>query len=357
VSKNQSTQGTDLTPSAQPVSTSILTPPVVLQTYDDAEWERFVLEWVEGATPAYVHFDRIGGAGDKGRDIVAYTGQPNTPCDLDVFQCKHYDHPIMPSEIWRELGKLCVYTERGDYRVPRKYRIVAPRGVGGSLGDLLTKPDDLRRGLIQNWDSKCRDSIIAGQTFPLAGSLLTYVQSFDFTIVGYIPVNQLLEQHKRTSHWGRRFPPVRRNRPEPGAVPAEAADARLLYVRRLLEAYSEHAGTAIADPDSLQADSEHHKHFGRNAEYFWSAECLNRFYREAVSLGAFDNLKTQVFDGVIETAERSPASGLDRLSATLEQAVRVQLADDDCKPYIYPRDVKGVCHHLANDDKLKWVLP
>ncbi|MDX9911453.1 MAG: hypothetical protein RBS39_06460 [Phycisphaerales bacterium] len=97
------------------VSPSVLTPAVVIQTYDDAEWEQFALQWANAFDPPYAFIDRVGGTGDKGRDIVAFTDRPNSACDLDVYQCKHFDHPIQPNEIWLELGKLCLFTYRGAH--------------------------------------------------------------------------------------------------------------------------------------------------------------------------------------------------------------------------------------------------
>lgn len=60
---------------AHAVSPSVLTPAVVIQTYNEDEWEEFELELAAAFEPTYAHLDRIGGAGDKGRDIVAYSGQ------------------------------------------------------------------------------------------------------------------------------------------------------------------------------------------------------------------------------------------------------------------------------------------
>ena len=90
----------------------------------------------------------LGGAGDKGRDVVGYLGDPQTACEWDSYQCKHYDHPLMPTDIYTELGKLCVYTNRGDFTVPRRYRFVAPRGVGVKLHDMLRNAEKLREALI-----------------------------------------------------------------------------------------------------------------------------------------------------------------------------------------------------------------
>jgi hypothetical protein len=221
------------------------------------------LEWVSGFQPPYAHFDLVGGAGDKGRDIVAYTGQPNFTCDLDVYQCKHFDHPIQPNEIWRELGKLCYFTHAGSYRVPRRYRIVAPRGVGGSLADLLAKPEDLRSGLIEHWNAKCMAQITRHQNIPLTGGLRQHVERFDFAIVGYIPVHELLEQHRTTPHWFQRFrrdPPVR-----PAACPAPPTVQvqEMRYVEQLMDAYGDNLGCGVSQ-GSLPSHPEHAAHFQRS---------------------------------------------------------------------------------------------
>jgi hypothetical protein len=64
-------------------------------------------------------------------------------------ECKHYSNALTPSNVYLELGKLCVYTWRGDYTVPRRYRFVAPLGVGTKLHDMLRKPEELRKELIK----------------------------------------------------------------------------------------------------------------------------------------------------------------------------------------------------------------
>jgi hypothetical protein len=342
---------------AHEVSPAVLTPAIVIQTYDESEWEQFALEWAAAFDPPYAHLDRVGGAGDKGRDIVAYTGQPNTPCDLDVYQCKHYDHPIQPHEIWRELGKLCVFTHRGAYRMPRKYRIIAPHGVGVSLADLLTQPLEMRNGLIREWDLKCKTKISHSEDIPLEGDLLDYVRGFNFAIVGYVPVHELLAQHRRTSYWFQRFrrdPPTR-----PPAVPApvEVQPEELRYVTQLLEAYGDNLKVGIPDVAALGAYPDHSKHFQRARTDFFMAESLNRFYRDPFPPGAFDDVKNQVYDGVVETACAQHICGYTRVKKTVQAAIHVPLAQTDYTPYVQPGDRKGICHHLANDDKLRWVRP
>ena len=132
--------------------------------------------------------------------MVCYAGEDKGSCDIDVYQCKRYEHPIRPSEFWVELGKLCVYTQSGELRIPRRYRLVASRGVGGTLADLFENPERLRTELIKNWKAHCETGISRKMKYPLTGALKTYVENFPFKIVGYIPVRDLLVQHKRTPH-------------------------------------------------------------------------------------------------------------------------------------------------------------
>lgn len=334
---------------------SSLTPSQLICLYGEDEWEQFVLEWMEGFQPRYTHVDRLGGPGDKGRDIVAYTGEPASSCDLDVFQCKHYDHPLRPSDIWLELGKLCVYTWRGDYRLPRRYRILSPQGVGTRLADLLTRPDQVRTGLIENWGQHCLRRISSTQEFPLNNALLTYVQSFDFGKVGYIPVNEILEQHRKTSHWHQRFKRDYPDRPAADAPPSELKQNELVYIEQLFGAYSEHANKRLSSINELKGHEEIQEHFNRSRKDFYMADSLNRFYRDQFAEGAFDDIKEQIFDGVIDTVNQEHANGYRRVLATTSQAVNVQLSSSEYVPYVEPGDRKGICHHLVNDKKIHWV--
>jgi hypothetical protein len=48
-------------------------PLVRLSTFNDAEFERFIWEWVHGYLSShYVDVQARGGAGDKGRDVIGW---------------------------------------------------------------------------------------------------------------------------------------------------------------------------------------------------------------------------------------------------------------------------------------------
>ena len=103
-----------------------------LRIMSPIEWEDFILEWAHSLKSKYQLVEKCGGAGDMGRDVVAY--QTNGQTDpWDNYQCKHYDHPLLPSDVWCELGKLCYYTHVGEYTLPHAYYFVSPQGAGNKL--------------------------------------------------------------------------------------------------------------------------------------------------------------------------------------------------------------------------------
>jgi len=106
----------------RPVTPAGVSPALLLQSYDDSDWEVFVQEWNISYTNKYHLVDRIGGAGDMGRDVIGYFGEPSDPTtQWDNFQCKGYGEPLQTSHIWIELGKLCYFTWTGAYSCPRRY--------------------------------------------------------------------------------------------------------------------------------------------------------------------------------------------------------------------------------------------
>jgi len=332
-----------------------LTPQQIVQTYSAEEWEAFIEEWTDGFDPPYEQVVRISGPGDKGRDVVAHVTDPTAAgAEWDNFQCKHYNHALRPTDIYIELAKLVVFTRDGSFTKPRRYRFVAPFGVGTKLYDLLRNPNRLKSELIENWDAYCRNEISEKTDVPLVSDLKQYVLDFDFSIVWFVTPSEILEQHRRTRHWHRRFkidPPIR---PTPEPVPKQVQTHELRYVSSLLDAYADHLNKSIECVDDLAGHPKLARHFMRSREYFFSAEALGRFSRDNFERTTFDAVKRQIYDGVIETAESHHADGLACLQKVLEVAVGVNLPASELQPYLEPSDRKGLCHHLANDGELTW---
>ena len=176
------------------------------------EFEELIEEWVYGylmqkyeKVKKIDKVIRLAGAGDKGRDVVAYEKYSKDGQELwDNYQCKHYNNPLTPSEMWVEFGKVCYYTYIGDYTVPQKYYFVSPHGVGTKLFDLLMDPEKLRYGLIENWDKHCLNKISINK-IELKGPFKLYVEQFDFSIFDSINPGELIHQYQQTIYFPFRF--------------------------------------------------------------------------------------------------------------------------------------------------------
>lgn len=318
--------------------------------FSAAEWEGFINEWA-GSLAKYEHVERTGGAGDRGCDIVAF---PSLAAQVwDNYQCKHYDHPLTPGDVWIELGKLCFYTFTGAYSIPRRYRFVAPRDVGTSLANLLRRPSELKAGLLQAWAAKCQTGITVTQPTPLTPNLRSHIEAMDFSIFGYQPVLQVIEAHKITPYYISRFGLGLPLRPAP-ATPSETPGGHeTLYVQQLLEAYSDNAGTTFIDHTSLPGS--YGRHFNRSRENFYAAESLRNFSRDTLPEGTFEHLQNQVFDGVIDVCESTHACGFSRLKATTTQAAQLSITSSPLIGKTDVADMHGICHQLANVERLVWV--
>ena len=135
---------------------SNLAPLKRLYDMEENEYEELVQVWVYTCLKSdgkYAKVHRVGGAGDKGRDVIAYLD--NTYNNFDLYQCKHYDHELVYSDLYGEIGKLLTYTYTNTYSVPQHYYIACPHGLAQSFRDLLQDgAKDLKRYLIDEWDTK-----------------------------------------------------------------------------------------------------------------------------------------------------------------------------------------------------------
>jgi hypothetical protein len=226
--------------------------------------------------------------------------------------------------------------------------------VGPGLYNLLNYPDRLKVQLISNWDQYCRKEISKTEEFPLTGALKAYVEAFDFSIVGFLQPADVVNQHRRTRHWHRRFKTERPVRPQPPDAPQNVQSHEMPYLTCLLNAYADHLKQPVTIAD-LQGLPKFLRHLKYTRGYFFSAEALDRFSRDHFTPGAFQTVKKHVFDGVVDVAMMSHADGFACVLEVMKQAAGMALPPSDLLPYVWPADRKGICHHLANDGDLTWV--
>jgi hypothetical protein len=336
--------------------TDALPPIERLRHMSDKSYEDFILEWVHGylKKKSYIRVVRSGGAGDMGRDIIAYINQD----EWDNYQCKYYANALTPSDLWLEFGKLCYYTFIKKFTIPKNYFLIAPQGVGNKLRLLLDNPDELRKGLIAEWNDKCKSEISKKVgVIELEGDLLKHVEAFDFSIISEVTPLEILDQHMTTPWFGFRFGLIHRNRPKPTIPDSQTEENHTNYVKQLFSVYSEFKGSTIDKIEQLDSFLDIKQHFSRQRMCFHWTESLYRYAIEISpeAIDAYSKLKSDLYEGVIEVHDSIYKSGYERLQATLSQSCTVEIKNNILGPYVDIKDRKGMCHHLADSNQLIWV--
>jgi len=319
------------------------------------DFEDIIREWIAGYCKSkYIKVRKPAGAGDKGRDVIAFI---NDGGDWDNYQCKHYDHPLHPGDIWLELGKLCYYTFNNHYGLPKKYYFVAPQGVGNTLGDLLDTPKKLKEELIEKWEDKCKSKITSTEKVELTADLKKHIEGIDFSIFTSLDPQELIEQHKQTRYFASRFGGGLQQRNRPVINTFEEKEYSLRFIEQLFEAYSDHTKTSINKLEDLKLHNDYFEHFNRNRSCFYWAEALNQFSRDHLppNNNCFEDLKEEVYLGVVDVSNGAHISGYKNVVKTTNEATKLNLGGNALLEKAQMRDKIGICHHLANENKLKWV--
>jgi hypothetical protein len=325
-----------------------------IKLYSPDEWEKFIEEWVDCLKPekGYSKVERIGGAGDMGRDISAST---NEISEWDNYQCKHYDHPLVPSEVWKEFGKLAYYTFRGDFTYPRKYYFIAPQGLGTSLSNLLKKPNDLKKGLIDNWEKYCKKSITTEEIL-LTDEFAQYVNGLDFSIFDYKTPLELIDQHRKSPNHLLRFGGGLPIRPEAPTPPVEIQTSEIVYIKKLLNAYADHLKLPIDSIAGITDNETLKEHLKISRRDFFSAEALRLFSRDSLPSGSYQSLQEQFHDGIRDELNEDHPDGLKKVKEVIKTAKGLQITNHPLVSRMQVKDRGGICHQLANEkDDVKWV--
>lgn len=325
-----------------------------IKLFDDQQWEEFIHEWVHSLKDDYESVERCSGAGDMGRDIVAICAGGRS--GWDNYQCKHYDHRLTPSDIWIELGKLIYYTFQGNYTVPRRYVFVAPQGVGTKLSNLLRDPEKLRSELFSNWNSKCRENITSTATIELDGALKAHAEALDFSIFCAASPITIIEQHAKTRWHTIRFGGGLPPRPPVSLPPAEPTENEARYVRQLLDAYGDHLGCTLSGLLDLEDRPILQDHFKDSRREFYAAEALRTFSRDTLPFGEFEKLQEEIHSGVKDEIRSNHSDGYHRVVATTKMARLLPITAHPLSNRMTIWDRAGICHQLANDDEITWVV-
>lgn len=345
------------TASASHVSSGLPIPAVLrVQIFSPDDWEMFTEEYTSSLQADYPKIRRFAGSGDKGIDVACFCTDQGFKGGWDNYQCKRYAHALRPADIWVEIGKIIFYSFNEEYTIPRKHYFCASQGIGTTLEKMLNDTTELKEKCRESWADKCEAGITLTKALPLDGELLAYFDAFDFSIFTSKSVLELVQGHAKTQFHAVRFGGGLPPRPMHEPPPAQPQTHESRYIRQLLDAYGEHASADYTDIDALVPNANLHRNFRRQRERFYYAEALRNFSRDTVPEGTFAQLQEEIFQGVVDICENSHPNGFVRMGAVVAQAASVNSTSNPLSPATNVQDRQGICHQLANDDRLNWVV-
>ena len=322
-----------------------------LEIFDEDTWEDITLELVHHWKTQYQRIVRCGGGGDLGRDVIAYT--PNG--DWENFQCKYYAKSLTLDEAIREVGKLIYYSYREEYPVPNRYYFVSPKGVTTQLLNHLMDSQKLKDELIKRWDKQCRTKITAKHKIELDTDLLSYIDSsIDFKIFDHIPSLKIIELHSQTPYHVIRFGASTRKRQKGDIPPLTPEASELTYTSELLLAFGD-AEKKDVNNGNLSTFPEYEQEYHSVRRNYYSADGLERFSRDWLPNDCYKELLDECYETISPVVMSDHKDGYARYLKVSAQAAGTNYSSHPLHHYIKVQDKKGLCHHLVNEKKVKWV--
>jgi hypothetical protein len=325
-----------------------------LLLYCADEWERFIEEWVHSQNENYSLVRRYAGTGDMGIDIAGCVDTADLKGVWDNFQCKHYGNALPPSTAAAEIAKVLWYSFQGEYVSPRAYYFIAPRGCGTALTRLLDNPASLKKHIFDNWDKQCAKKVTDRTTILLENDFFAYVNQFNFSIFRARTLLEIVDEHRRTPYYANRFGGGLPERPIVEKPPKKPVDGESRYIAQLFEAYADHTAIDIFGLNDMAHRQDLVDHYHRQRETFYHAEALRNFSRDTVPPGTFEELQEEVYSGIIDIEGAPHNDAYTRLNSVTQTATQLQITSNALISVVKIHDRKGICHQLANEDRLRW---
>ncbi|MEE0566802.1 ABC-three component system protein [Clostridium sp.] len=209
---------------------------------------------------------------------------------------------------------------------------------------------------IQQWSEKCESRITKKERVVLEDKFLEYVKNFDFSIVCDIPPIKLIEQYSQTIYYKFRFGGGIKKREKP-EVPKEVSkeEEKFNYMKELFIVYSDELNFNVKSYDELKSNKKYFNHCNRQREDFYIAQLLARVSRdEYLDSQPYDELKNEIYKGVIDCCEEEHSSCFKKVNETLKVARNMNIESMAFGP-ISPSEKVGICHDLVNNYEISWV--
>lgn len=321
---------------------------------DDDQLEEFIDLWATQKSSQYLSVERVGGANDKGRDVIGFQTRSRHEGGWHLYQCKRKTRGVklgLP-EALLELGKVFYHHSEGAYAtLPTKIVFVSPRGIVGPLMTLLHNPSKLSAALVENWNKDCKDKI-ANAPVPLTDSLKALIEGYDFSNVEHLTAPLLAKDPAARPALVKILGLIPEEAP-PGVTPPSIQPEELEYVDQLRRVYGEASGIEIQQADDILSHAVHGPHFRDQRNRFFDAEYFQRFHRDSTPPEALATFRDDIYHGVIDVHRQSHPNRLERLDAVMRHASMLPAG-------LIGRTVRvpvkqGMCHHLANEGRMKWI--
>lgn len=350
-----------------------LTAKDVISHYSPDDWEELIERWVykkyssnsesESVEAGEYQIEKFAGKNDRGVDIAVFKktddGKVGFQGDWYCFQAKHYTNALTFADVFPEIFKMIRHVHAGHYVVPKEHYFVASNGFTTDTLNQLNDSEKLKAAFIEAIRPEGNKSPLAyakKQGSKICEAVLETAKSIDFSIFKTMSRQSLVSEEETTTFYISR---------EQSELPERDYDVKpevalkadeYVYIKKLLDIYYED-NPPTPSPFCLgDVPSKKQGHFGRQREYFYSAEALRKFAEDSVPSGTYDALKQDILVDVTETAEDDHDDGMKRLRAVQDKASNTPLAQHGViNSRILPADRLGICHQLANEDKLTWV--
>lgn len=337
-----------------------VTPLQRLYNIDEDTYEELVCVWAYSClgNKGYTEVYRVGQAGDKGRDVLAYYDRANGVFDL--YQCKQYQSALTYSDLCGEMGKLLIYTFNKTYPVPLNYYILCPKDVSQSFIDLLNdNGQELKIKLKHDWTTVIKKKVGANW-IALDANLSTYIDKFNFDIVKKIEPIRFIDEIRQSPYYfyyfGGGFNMIKRS---PLQVPHIPINTERNYIQNLNEAYSEHAGhiiNVIDDEHNIDV-SKYRKHLDRARTSFYESEEVKIASRKSTAPDSdeFNDLATSIERYIGNELDDDYPDGFTKVKSIEKKAGTYNVPASMLISHLVDSNVcVGICHQLSNENRIKW---
>jgi hypothetical protein len=335
----------------------------ILKTMDEDTYEELIASWtywcfkVDGESQ-YEDVMRIGGAGDGGIDVIAFRNQSTNDCD--IFQCKHYNHPINRSDVIAELGKFLYHVFCNSLINPKSYYLMAPQNLSGKFTSTYTIPENLKSNILASWNKDIASKIEAKETFPLEGDLKAFVEGFDYSKFKIYSTDKMLADlhNDKNRHIYHQYFGIKKEEIvlKKITTPEETTDYESHYIQHLMDAYNDEHKSDNLTIDSLDG-TKYNGHFHRSRDQFWIAESVRKLSEEIRpgDVNEFCDLEDDMIHHIADKHEEEYDNAFLHVKAVTDKATSLSIKSQSLiSGYLGSGALKGVCFQLSNEDRLIW---